>query len=106
MSEELPYFFIYLPEEYVQQATTPSESDEWNGRNHRPRTEFIGKNIHPLKRPVMEQENQKIKEELDGLITTYYDGSFARLVREYIHTSEITEEEREALVEAVKQTPK
>ena len=54
----------------------------------------------------MEQENQKIKEELDGLITTYYDGSFARLVREYIHISGMTEEEREALVEAVKQTKK
>ena len=50
----------------------------------------------------MEQENQKIKKELDELITTYYNGSFARLVREYIHTSEITEEEREALVEAMK----
>ena len=51
----------------------------------------------------MEQENQKIKKELDELITTYYNGSFARLVREYIHTSEITEEEKDALVDAMKQ---
>ena len=50
----------------------------------------------------MEQEKQNLKEELDELIATYYDGSFARLVQEYIRITGITEEEREALVEVVK----
>ena len=54
----------------------------------------------------MAQEKQNIKEELDELIATYYDGSFARLVQEYIRTAGMSEEEREALVEAVKQTIK
>ena len=54
----------------------------------------------------MAQEKQNIKEELDELIATYYDGSFARLVQEYIRISGISEEEREALVEAMKQMTK
>ena len=45
--------------------------------------------------------NEPIKQELSEILTKYYDGSFARLVQEYIRTSGITEEEREALVEAV-----
>ena len=44
-----------------------------------------------------------IKQELSEILTKYYDGSFARLVQEYIRISGISEEEREALVEAVKQ---
>ena len=51
----------------------------------------------------MIQEKEPIKQELSEILTKYYDGSFARLVQEYIRTSGITEEEREALVEAVKQ---
>ena len=47
------------------------------------------------------QNNEPIKQELSEILTKYYDGSFARLVQEYIHISGITEE-REALVEAVK----
>ena len=47
--------------------------------------------------------NEPINQELLEILTKYYDGSFARLVQEYIRTSGITEEEREALVEAVKQ---
>ena len=46
--------------------------------------------------------NEPINQELLEILTKYYDGSFARLVQEYIRTSGITEEEREALVEAVK----
>ena len=46
--------------------------------------------------------NEPIKQELSEILAKYYDGSFARLVQEYIRTSGITEEEREALVEAVK----
>ena len=50
----------------------------------------------------MIQEKELIKQELSEILAKYYDGSFARLVQEYISTSGITEEEREALVEAVK----
>ena len=46
--------------------------------------------------------NEPIKQELSEILAKYYDGSFARLVQEYIRTSGITEEEREALVEAIK----
>lgn len=41
----------------------------------------------------MEQEKQLILEELNKLIETYYGGSFAQLVCEYIRTSGMTEEE-------------
>ena len=52
----------------------------------------------------MNQETNKepIKQELSEILTKYYDGSFARLVQEYIRTSGMSEEEREALVEVVK----
>ena len=49
----------------------------------------------------MGQEQQAIRKELDELIATYYDGSFPRLVQEYIRTAGMSEEEREALVEAI-----
>ena len=46
--------------------------------------------------------NEPINQELSEILAKYYDGSFARLVQEYIRFSDITEEEKEALVEAVK----
>ena len=49
---------------------------------------------------------KQIKQELSEILTKYYDGSFARLVQEYIRTSSMKEEEREALVEVMKQTIK
>ena len=49
----------------------------------------------------MIQEKEPIKQELSEILTKYYDGSFTRVVQEYIRTSGITEEEREALVEVV-----
>ena len=51
----------------------------------------------------MIQEKELIKQELSEILAKYYDGSFARLVQEYIRISGITEEEKEALMEAVKQ---
>ena len=54
----------------------------------------------------MIQEKEPIKQELSEILAKYYDGSFARLVQEYIRTSGMTEEEREALVEIMKQTIK
>ena len=50
----------------------------------------------------MKQDKEQIKQALSEMLTKYYDGSFARLVQEYIRTSGITEEEKEALVEAIK----
>ena len=52
------------------------------------------------------RNNEPINQELSEILAKYYDGSFARLVQEYIRTSGMSEEEREALVEAVKQTIK
>ena len=51
----------------------------------------------------MNQDKELIKQELSEILTQYYDGSFTRLVSEYIRTSDMTEEEREVLVEAVNQ---
>ena len=49
-----------------------------------------------------ETNNEPIKQELSEILTKYYDGSFARLVQEYIRISDLSEEERVALVEAVR----
>ena len=45
---------------------------------------------------------EPINQELSEILAKYYDGSFARLVHEYIRIAGITEEEKEALVEAIK----
>ena len=55
---------------------------------------------------VQEKDKKPIKQELSEILVRYYDGSFARLVQEYIRISGISEEEREALVEIMKQTIK
>ena len=55
---------------------------------------------------ILEKDKETINQELSEILTKYYDGSFARLVQEYIRISGISEEEREALVEIMKQTIK
>ena len=50
---------------------------------------------------VQEKDKEAINQELSEILAKYYDGSFARLVQEYIRTAGITEEERETLVEAI-----
>ena len=50
----------------------------------------------------LNQEKETIKQELSEILTKYYDGSFARLVQEYIRTSSMKEEEREALMETMR----
>ena len=50
------------------------------------------------------QDKTIIKQELSEILAKYYDGSFAQLVQEYIRISGMSEEEREALVEAVRRT--
>ena len=49
-----------------------------------------------------ETNKDPIKQELSEILVKYYDGSFARLVQEYIRTSGMSEEEREALMEVMK----
>ena len=49
----------------------------------------------------MNQDKETINQELSEILAKYYDGSFARLVQEYIRISGITEE-KEALVEVVR----
>ena len=51
---------------------------------------------------AQEKDKETIKQELSEILTKYYDGSFARLVQEYIRISGMTEEEREALVETMR----
>ena len=45
---------------------------------------------------------EPIKQELSEILAKYYGGSFTRVVQEYIRASGMSEEEREALVEAVR----
>ena len=49
-----------------------------------------------------ESDKTQIQEELSELLNQYYDGSFARMVSEYIRTTGMTEEEVEALLEEIK----
>ena len=49
----------------------------------------------------MIQEKEPIKQELSEILTKYYDGSFTRLVQEFLRISGITEEKK-ALVEVVR----
>ena len=49
-----------------------------------------------------ESDKTQTKEELSELLNLYYDGSFARMVSEYIHATGMTEEKLEALLEEMK----
>ena len=51
---------------------------------------------------TLKKDKQSIQEELSELLNQYYDGSFARMVSEYIRTTGMTEEEVEALLEEMK----
>ena len=48
-------------------------------------------------------DNNSIQEELSELLNQYYDGSFARMVSEYIRATGMTEEEQEALWKTMKE---
>lgn len=48
------------------------------------------------------REKYIIKEELAELLETYYNGSFAQLVCDYIHSTGMTQEEVEELLEAMR----
>ena len=49
-----------------------------------------------------ELDKTQAKEELSELLNQYYDGSFARMVSEYIHATGMTEAEVDALLEEMK----
>jgi len=46
-------------------------------------------------------KKEQIKEELTKLLEAYYDGSFARMVCDYIRSTGMTKEEVEELLEAM-----
>ena len=51
---------------------------------------------------MLESDKTQIKEELSELLTQYYDGSFSRMVSEYIRATGLTEAEVDALLEEMK----
>ena len=46
-------------------------------------------------------DSQNLKQKLSEFLLQYYDGSFSRMACEYIHATGMTEEEVEALLEAM-----
>ena len=45
---------------------------------------------------------QEIRQKLSEFLQQYYDGSFSRMACDYIHATGMTEEEMEALLEAMR----
>ena len=52
----------------------------------------------------MNPDSQQINKKLLELLTQYYDDSFSRMACDYIHATGMTEEEVEALLEAMKKS--
>ena len=50
--------------------------------------------------------NETLKKQLDEFLQTYYDDSFSRMACDYIHATGMTEEEVEALLEAMRDMTK
>ena len=48
------------------------------------------------------KDKQELQQELSESLLQYYDGSFSRMACDYIHATGMTEEEVEALLEAMK----
>ena len=55
---------------------------------------------------MLESDKTQIKEELSELLTQYYDGSFSRMVCDYIHAAGMMVEEVEELLDTIKETSK
>ena len=51
---------------------------------------------------TLKKDKQSIQEELSEILSKYYDGSFARMVSEYIRATRMTEAEVDALLEEMK----
>ena len=54
----------------------------------------------------MKKEKQEIQKELNEMIAAYYNGSFPQMACDYIHATGMTEEEVEALLEAMRDMTK
>ena len=48
------------------------------------------------------KEKDRIREELAELLETYYNGSFAQLVCDYIHSTGMTRQEMERVLEEMR----
>ena len=48
------------------------------------------------------KDKQELQQELSEFLLQYYDGSFSRMACDYIHATGMTEEEVEALLEAMR----
>ena len=51
---------------------------------------------------TLKKDKQSIQEELSELLNQYYDGSFSRMVSEYIRATGMTEAEVDAILEEMK----
>ena len=51
---------------------------------------------------LQRKDKQELQQELSEFLQQYYDGSFSRMACDYIHATGMTEEEVEALLEAMK----
>ena len=51
---------------------------------------------------LQRKDKQELQQELSEFLLQYYDGSFSRMACDYIHATGMTEEEAEALLEAMK----
>ena len=56
--------------------------------------------VHLKKNSYM--NNETLKKQLDEFLQIHYNGSFSRMACDYIHATGMTEEEVEALLEAMK----
>ena len=55
---------------------------------------------------LQRKDKQELQQELSEFLLQYYDGSFSRMACDYIHATEMTEEEVEALLEAMRDMTK
>ena len=51
---------------------------------------------------LQRKDKQELQQELSEFLQQYYNGSFSRMACDYIHATGMTEEEVEALLEAMK----
>ena len=55
---------------------------------------------------LQRKDKQELQQELSEFLQQYYDGSFSRMVCDYIHATGMVEEEVEALLEAMRDMTK
>ena len=55
---------------------------------------------------LQRKDKQELQQELSEFLLQYYDGSFSRMACDYIHATGMTQEEVEALLEAMRDMTK